>query len=73
MTHKEPIEEATFDTRTLDRHLADGRVSAEDVERYRASLEDCADLASWTATRMTKGAGVHVAPTEEDSEEDGAE
>ena len=70
MTRKEPVDEAMFDTRTLHRHLAGGRVSSAEVERHLASLEDCAENATFTATRMTIGAGVNVAATEEESEED---
>jgi len=70
MTRKEPAVEAMFDTRTIQRHLAAGRVSAAEVERHLASLEDCAEQAAWTTTRMTSGAGVNVAPTEEENEED---
>ncbi len=70
MTRKEPTDEAMLDTRTLQRHLAAGRLSSEEVRRHLASLEDCADQATWTTTRMTSGAGVNVVPTEEESEED---
>jgi hypothetical protein len=72
MTRKESVDEAMFDTRTLQRHLAAGRLSPEEVNRHLASLEDCADQAGLTATRMTSGAGVNVVPTEEENEEDAA-
>jgi hypothetical protein len=70
MTRKESVDEAMLDTRTIRRHLAAGRVTPEEVARHLASLEDSADQAAWTATRMTSGAGVNVAPTEEENEED---
>jgi hypothetical protein len=70
MTRKDSVDESVFDTRTIQRHLAAGRLTAEEMERHLASLEDCAEQVAWTATRMTSGAGVNVAPTEEENEED---
>ncbi len=59
-------ENSTFDTRTLKRNLAAGRVSQEAVDRHLAELEDCAEEADWTTTQMAQP----VAPEGGDSAAD---
>lgn len=41
-----------FDVRTLERHIAAGRITREAYDRHLADLEDCADACEKTTTRM---------------------
>ncbi len=45
-------DEALFDNRIVDRNIHRELITREDYEKYLESLEDCADLAEETETKM---------------------
>ena len=47
------IDPTWFDVRVVERHIADGRVSRKDYEKYLASLPDEAEEGEETETRLT--------------------
>ena len=53
---KQTVEEQerlnVLDVRVVERHITERSLSREDLNAYLADLEDCADMAEPTVTRM---------------------
>jgi hypothetical protein len=51
---QDKIKDSDFDVRTMERHLAAGRLSPEEVQAYLDQLDDCGEEADWTTTQMAQ-------------------
>lgn len=63
--------DARFDTRVIERFLAEGRVTREEYEAFLATLEDCeadADVSSvkFVATASSRGPWTDAGPEEDE-------
>ena len=52
MRNDDPRNFDLYDTRTVKRMIAAGRLTEDDYKRYLDSLEDCAEQATETGTRL---------------------
>lgn len=69
------VDERLFDARTVERHIAAGRITREQYETWLASLDDEGDDAAWSTTRMSGtpvvgGTLRHHEPQVDDEEEE---